>query len=80
MGILGQGLGSTTRADVDGVAGSNLMIISDGEIEIDIPAGQGTVFVTATTADGTSPRTAQALFSYSSRTPRAELTRWDQPP
>jgi hypothetical protein len=40
MGILGRGLNSTLRADVDGVAGSNLVVVSDTEVEIEIPPGQ----------------------------------------
>jgi hypothetical protein len=61
--ITGEGFNSAFRVEFDGVF-AVFNITSDTEITATTPAGQNAVFVTVTTADGTSPSTTDAIFTY----------------
>ena len=62
--VSGEGFNNSTIAvEFDGT-GAGFIVNSDTEIEATTPAGQNDVHVVVTTADGTSPATADDLFTY----------------
>jgi IPT/TIG domain len=62
--ITGSGFTGATAVDFGNVAGTGLVVVSDGSIIVDSPAGTGTVDVTVITAAGPSAVSTADQFSY----------------
>jgi hypothetical protein len=67
--ITGNGLANATRVSFGQANGTNLIDISDSELEVDAPAGTGTVAVTVLAPAGSSPPSPNAEFTYIAKPP-----------
>ncbi len=64
MTIDGSGFTGATAVDFGTTAGTDVVVVNDGEITADSPAGTGTVDVTVTTPTGTSTTSPADHFTY----------------
>ena len=62
--ITGTGLADLTGVAFGPAAGTHVQLDTDTSVQATVPAGSGTVDVTATTADGTSATSAADQFTY----------------
>ena len=66
--VSGTGFTGATIVDFGTQAATNLNVLSDTSIEVDSPAGSGTVDVTVTNPSGTSPTSSADQFTYTAVT------------
>ncbi len=66
--VSGTGFTGATIVDFGTTAGTDLNVVSDTSIEVDSPAGSGTVDVTVTNPSGTSPTSSADQFTYTAVT------------